>query len=323
MRQSSRASPVVTETLTRARALANYSKWDSSAGRFRTNGVGRNLSCLAAALTAATCTLLAAGDAAAFPIAGSSIGDGVLKLALPHGWFGSVAPGTVIIDQRPHAAAWMLAGNYRTLLKRNPSAEGMPDVPRGGVVVSIGDFPGSANTRAWPPLRPLALDRTRIRYNEITRRARFQGRAIIVTARFGSAATSRSLAQVNRLLSGLTAVDRAAATSFSGRRVVRLGPGRAIVHFTLHEHAGVILLSRITVPADVQAAFLARIPKLAGAGASTLSSNCRTHGSVKVCTQPEEWCPMPQAVWQINLVKRSGPAAAIRVDFIVGTPPGP
>jgi hypothetical protein len=298
-----------------------HGKWDSSGYQLRNPGMRRNLSCLAFALTAASCLLVAAGAAAASPTATSSISDGVLKLALPLGWFGSVAPGTVIIRQSPHTASWMLVGDYHAFLTRSPTAEGMPKVPRGRVVVSIGDFPASVNTRAWLPLRPLAVSRLEVHTTQITRHVRFHGRAIIVTVRFGSAATSRGLARVNRLLSGLTAVDRAAAMSFASSRLVRFGPGRAVARFTLHEHAGVILVSRITTPQDVQARFLARIPELAGAGASTFSSNCRTRGSVKVCTQPEEWCPMPQAVWQVNLVKLSGPAAVVRVDFVVGTPP--
>jgi hypothetical protein len=289
--------------------------------RFVLLGVTRSPRSLAFAVIAVSCAAIVAGAAAASPSVSSSISDGVLKLALPHGWFGSVAPGGVIIHQHPRAAAWILVGDYRTLLNHNPTAEGMPTPPRGRVAVSIGDFPETADTRAWPTLRPLALSKPGTPTNQITRHALFHGRAVTVTVRFGSAATTAGLARVNELLAGLTAVDRAAAKAFAGRRVVRLGPGRAIAHFTLHEHAGVILLSRITAPLNVQAAFLARIPKLAGAGASTGSSNCRARGSLKVCTQPEEWCPMPQAVWQVTLVKRSGRAAVIRVDFVVGTPP--
>jgi len=48
---------------------------------------------------------------------------------------------------------------------------------------------------------------------------------------------------------------------------------------------------------------------------------CRRVGSFDVCTQQEEWCPMPRATWHVHLVKLDGPAGTVRFDFVVGTPP--
>lgn len=47
----------------------------------------------------------------------------------------------------------------------------------------------------------------------------------------------------------------------------------------------------------------------------------KRHGAFDVCTQSEEWCPMPQAVWHFHLVKLSGPAGAVRFDYLVAVPP--
>jgi hypothetical protein len=44
-------------------------------------------------------------------------------------------------------------------------------------------------------------------------------------------------------------------------------------------------------------------------------------GTFDVCTQSEEWCPMPQAVWHFRLVKLSGPAGPVRFDYVVAAPP--
>ena len=48
---------------------------------------------------------------------------------------------------------------------------------------------------------------------------------------------------------------------------------------------------------------------------------CRRRGAFDVCTQPEEWCPMPAAAWRFWLHKVAGPAGEIRLHFVVGPPP--
>ena len=88
-----------------------------------------------------------------------------------------------------------------------------------------------------------------------------------------------------------------------------------------------ILINRLTVRHGVRAFVDAQIPRLAGARVSTSPSrndpslSCRRHGTVDVCTQGEEWCPMPEAVWRFHLVKLSGPAGPIRFDYVVTPPP--
>jgi hypothetical protein len=110
-------------------------------------------------------------------------------------------------------------------------------------------------------------------------------------------------------------------------RAFVLPAGQSQRRFSMREPAGVILLTRITVPHGVHATVDARIPHLAGAGVSTATSrvdpalSCRRSGGDDVCTQAQEWCPMPAARWRMHLVKTGGPAGRIRVDFVVGQPP--
>ena len=116
-------------------------------------------------------------------------------------------------------------------------------------------------------------------------------------------------------------------TAFQTTRTFRLGAGRASRTFRFHERSGVILVNRLTVPHGMRVIVEARIPQLAGARVTSWPSrndpslSCRHHGAVKVCTQGEEWCPMPEATWHFRLVKLSGPAGPIRFDYVVATPP--
>lgn len=119
---------------------------------------------------------------------------------------------------------------------------------------------------------------------------------------------------------------QAASTRFQTTRTFELDAGRATRTFTLRERTGVILVNRLTVPHGVRAFVDARIPHLAGARVSSWPSqnnptlSCRRHGAFDVCTQSEEWCPMPQATWHFHLVKLSGPPGPIRFDYAVAAP---
>jgi hypothetical protein len=120
---------------------------------------------------------------------------------------------------------------------------------------------------------------------------------------------------------------RAASAAFQTTRTFELGAGRSTRTFTLREHDGVILVNRLTVSHGVRAFVEARIPGLAGARVSSWTSRndpslvCRRRGAFDVCTQSEEWCPMPQAVWHFRLVKLSDHAGQVRFDYIVAAPP--
>jgi hypothetical protein len=117
------------------------------------------------------------------------------------------------------------------------------------------------------------------------------------------------------------------APTFETTRTFDLAAGRASRTFTFREHAGVILLNSLTVPRGVHVIVSARIPHIAGVRARSWPSpsdpalNCRPQGSFEVCNQGEEWCPMPEAVWHMHLVKLKGPAGPIRFNYLVAPPP--
>ncbi len=119
----------------------------------------------------------------------------------------------------------------------------------------------------------------------------------------------------------------ASPTAFQTTRTFHLGAGRATRTFTFRERSGMILLNRLTVPYGVRAFVDARIPHLAGARVSSWPSRndpslaCQRKGGFDICTQEEEWCPMPRATWHLHLVKLTGRSGPIRFDYVVAAPP--
>jgi hypothetical protein len=109
--------------------------------------------------------------------------------------------------------------------------------------------------------------------------------------------------------------------------VFRLPAGNAQRRFTMQEPAGVMLLTRITVPHGVHAYVNALIGSLGGTrfatgyGRPDPALACHDRGVYDVCAQQQEWCPLPAGRWRLRLVKTAGPAGQIRVDFVVGPPP--
>jgi hypothetical protein len=109
-------------------------------------------------------------------------------------------------------------------------------------------------------------------------------------------------------------------------RWFQTGPGPARRVFTMRQPDGVVLLTRLTTTYGIRASAAATIPGVAGVrvlnyGKLGDPSPCRRRGSVEVCTQSQEGCPMPKAVWRIHLLKTGGPAGLVRFDFVVGKPP--
>jgi hypothetical protein len=141
----------------------------------------------------------------------------------------------------------------------------------------------------------------------------------------GALATAAALLLPTQTVAG--SGEHPAASPFQTSRDFHLGQGHAMRTFTFRERSGVILVNRLTVPHGVHAVVEARIPHVAGARVSSWASrnnpslSCRPRGRYDVCTQGEEWCPMPQATWHFHLVKLSGPAGLIRFDYVVAAPP--
>jgi hypothetical protein len=103
--------------------------------------------------------------------------------------------------------------------------------------------------------------------------------------------------------------------------------GRAEASFAMHEPAGVILLAQISAPRGVRAVVDATSPFGGSARLATIADRhdpsrpCRLRDGVNVCTQAYEACPLVEATWRFHIVKLSGPAGPVRVDFIVGARP--
>ena len=109
--------------------------------------------------------------------------------------------------------------------------------------------------------------------------------------------------------------------SFRSRR----GPAQA--SFTMHEGSGVILLAQIAAPPGVRAFVDATNPYGGATRITTVVARhdsslvCRLRGGLEVCTQAMEACPMTEATWRFHVVKLSGPAGPVRVEFVVGARP--
>lgn len=134
-----------------------------------------------------------------------------------------------------------------------------------------------------------------------------------------------SLAHLLSILLAAAAIAPGGHTQTS--RILVVPAGATQRRFTMREPAGVMLLTRITVPHGVHAYVDATIPGVGGARFSTALARrdpgltCRRIGADDVCIQQQEWCPMPAGRWHVHLVKTSGPAGPIRIDFVIGPPP--
>jgi hypothetical protein len=102
--------------------------------------------------------------------------------------------------------------------------------------------------------------------------------------------------------------------------VLPAGPTRVVEH--VFEPDGVVLLNRLVVPHGIGVVAVGWLRHLAGVRVSSLdTSTCRRRGAVDICTQPEEWCPVPAAAWRFTITKRAGPAVRVTLHFVVGNPP--
>jgi DNA-binding beta-propeller fold protein YncE len=103
-------------------------------------------------------------------------------------------------------------------------------------------------------------------------------------------------------------------------RTVKLGAGEARAQLRIAEPRGVVLLLELTVPHGARVSATGRIP-IAGVSISTGRHDiCHRSGEAEVCVQPEEWCPLPAAVWRFRIHKEGGPAGAVTLRFGVGAP---
>jgi hypothetical protein len=91
----------------------------------------------------------------------------------------------------------------------------------------------------------------------------------------------------------------------------------------MRQPSGIVRLTRLTATYGIRASVMATIPSGAGVrvvnfGTWRNPAPCRRRGSLLVCTQSQEACPMPKALWRIRLLKTGGPPGLVRFDFVVG-----
>ena len=118
-----------------------------------------------------------------------------LCIPTPKGWFSSVGPGVVL--GRP--AAYVRVGNFRF----SPDAarqEGLPPVPRGKVMISLGDFPITSASSRWRRVQRLTLPPQTAGERAVSWDVRFAGRAVSLLVNFGSAPNAATRELVNRRL---------------------------------------------------------------------------------------------------------------------------
>ena len=135
-----------------------------------------------------------------FATAGMShVSDGSVRVSLPDGWHASVAPGI----QSGHRVAWILLADF-ALSANAATIEGGPSVPDHKVLVAVGDFVPGGIAADWRRVSrvvlPVRLSR-RVSWN-----VRLEGRALRLTASFGSTPTNRTRRAVDRVLASITHV---------------------------------------------------------------------------------------------------------------------
>jgi hypothetical protein len=126
-----------------------------------------------------------------------TVSDSVLRGALLPGWSASVGPGFY----RTHPQAWILVGAFR-LPRDAAQHEGSPQVPAGSVLVTVGDFYVEGLSRHWPAVRILRMPRA-LMVSARWWSVRYEGRALLIRATFGSAPTLALENNVQRILRGL------------------------------------------------------------------------------------------------------------------------
>ncbi|MDQ6729011.1 MAG: hypothetical protein M3022_01560 [Actinomycetota bacterium] len=93
---------------------------------------------------------------------------------------------------------------------------------------------------------------------------------------------------------------------------------------TISAPAGTLRRLRLILPHGARATAIAVIPTLAGLRVSSPAigpaARCGRHGSVDVCTQDAEACPMPAANWQVRVTRYRGPAGTVRVELVLADP---
>jgi hypothetical protein len=121
-----------------------------------------------------------------------------LCVPLARGWSSSVGPG--VAAGRP--AAWLLAGNF-PFPADAATHEGAPPVPPGKLLISVGDFPIVPAFSHWRRVARLHLPASPSATRVVSWHARFRGRAVMLSVRFGSRPDPRLRSLANASLAAV------------------------------------------------------------------------------------------------------------------------
>jgi hypothetical protein len=106
-------------------------------------------------------------------------------------------------------------------------------------------------------------------------------------------------------------------------RWFQLEAGHAIRTFKMRRPEGIVRLTRITTTSGIRASVEATAQGVIAVSVSSdtrrfdPARTCRRQGGLQICTQAQEGCPAPAAVWDVTLRKFGGPAGLVRFDFAV------
>jgi hypothetical protein len=103
----------------------------------------------------------------------------------------------------------MLAGNFRFASNYAGTHEGIPAVPRGKVLIALGDMIPVGRARHWPPVQRLDLSQRPIIKRAVSWHIRFAGRAVSVTVTFGSKPDAHTIGLVGAVLASVSRAGQA------------------------------------------------------------------------------------------------------------------
>lgn len=116
-------------------------------------------------------------------------------------------------------------------------------------------------------------------------------------------------------------------------RLITLRRGEVETETSMREPGGYILLAQVSAPKDVRIVVYATAEqappnRFTGVfstfplGHDDILLSCHSYGAERTCTQGGlEWCPLIPSKWRLRIVKESGPASRVQLNFLVGARP--
>jgi hypothetical protein len=138
-------------------------------------------------------------------VAGSQglLTDGTLRASVPETWSRSVSFGTEAVARSDSTVAWLLVGSFASRAMRPAARAAQPFRP-GKVLVAIGDFVPTAQTRPWTSVRRVQIPLRWSGRRRLSWSVLFAGRALRLSVEFGSPPTAPLVAEAAAVLASLS-----------------------------------------------------------------------------------------------------------------------